>query len=160
VQFPRALLPLASIIEHLVTFAPAMILLFVVTVLDGSGIRWHMLLFPLVVVLVVFAFSGGALISARLGSFVSGLRELLPHIFRLLMHASGVIFSIDGMIGNARLRSVLKANPIHIFISLGRWSMLGMSVSTGAIIGAAVWAVVLPIVGFLFFRAGEDTYGG
>ena len=37
--------------------------------------------------------------------------------------------------------------------------MLGMPVSTGAIIGAAVWAVVLPIVGFCSFEQGKTPMG-
>ena len=160
VQFPRALLPLSTTVEHLVTFVPAGVLLFVVTWMDGSPFRWQMVLFPAIIVATTVTFSGGAFVTARLGSFIPDMRELLPHLFRILLYASGVLFSIDNMIGNTTIRAILKANPIHLFLSLGRWSMLGMPITMTTILASLAWMFVLPVIGFIFFRAGEHTYGG
>ena len=159
IQFPRALLPLSTIIEQLVAFLPTVLLLYVVALLDGVELRWAMLLFPLTLVPITLVNAGFSFMSARIGSTIPDLKDILPHLFRLLLYTSGVIFSIDNMIGSETVRLLMKANPVYLSIAISRWSMLGLALSNNEILALVAWCVVLPIVGFTAFRAGEHTYG-
>lgn len=160
IQFPRALLPLSTIIEQFTSFLPTVPLLYLVVVLDGAPIRWEMMLFPLTLVPLASVTAGMMLITARIGSVLPDLRSVLPHLFRLLMYVSGIIFSIDALVSDETLRIVMKANPIYGTLALSRWAIIQSPVDAWTLGTLAFWSTILPVVGFAYFRQGENGYGG
>lgn len=159
IQFPKALLTIAIVIEQLLAFVPAMLVMVVVALLNGAPLAPRMLLLPgAVMVLAVFTL-GLALFAARIGSRVADLREILPHLFRILLYVSGVLFSVERLIENDVVRVILQINPIHEALMLGRWALLGTEFEAWMGAALAAWTVVTPIVGFLYFKGGENQYG-
>ena len=49
-------------------------------------------------------------------------------------------------------------NPVYCFITVARWAMMGGELDPAVIASGTVWAIVLCIGGFLFFRAAEERY--
>ena len=80
-------------------------------------------------------------------------------MFRLILYASGVIFSVDAYVDEGSLADVLfTLNPMYCFITLGRWSVMGGDFRTDLLVSAVVWSIVMFVGGFLWFRAGEERY--
>ncbi|WP_423918063.1 ABC transporter permease [Candidatus Poriferisodalis sp.] len=159
IQFPRILLPAATVNGQTAAFVPAIVLalLAVLTTGERPSMRW--LLLPLVL-LAQFVFNfGSALISARIGTAVPDLRHILPHLFRLLFYASGVIFSVDAFVHSFAWRRAFALNPIYDLITCARWCLLGQAVDVWVLAGTVAWSVLMPIVGFMIFFRSEQRLG-
>ncbi len=159
VQFPRILLPLSTVNGQTVAFVPALVVAIGAVLATGETptLRW-LVLAP--VLLAQFTFNlGAALIAARVGAAVRDLRELVPHLFRLLFYGSGVIFSVEAFITSPGWRQAFALNPVYDLITCARWCLLGMDVRGEVVVGTVLWSVLLPLIGFLFFRRSERRLG-
>ena len=159
VQFPRILLPVAALNGQTAAFVPALALALLAVVATGErpSLRW----LALVGVLAAqFVFNlGAALLVARIGANVTDLRQLLPHVFRLLFYASGVIFSVDAFVTSEAWRRAFALNPIYDVITCARWCLLGEPVDGWVVVGLAAWCLALPVVGFAVFRRSDQRLG-
>ena len=159
IQFPRILLPAASLNGQTAAFVPALVLALLAVLATGElpTLRW--LALPGVLV-AQFAFNFGvALLVARIGTTLPDLRQILPHLFRLLFYGSGVIFSVEAFVHSALWRKAFALNPIYDVITCARWCLLGEPVDLWVVVGLVVWCVVMPSVGFVVFHRSEQRLG-
>jgi teichoic acid transport system permease protein len=161
-QFPRALLPIATVLSSTMAYGSAFVVMIAVVLLSGQPLTLSWLLLPVVFVLqLVFNF-GATFISARLTDKLRDLENVLPFIFRLGFYGSGVIFSVDGYLTDPALRRLFLANPFYVYITLVRDLMLD-TYTTDYVVwlwaSAFVWAIVMFVIGLYIFRAGEREYG-
>jgi teichoic acid transport system permease protein len=159
VQFPRVMLPLTTVIGQTIAFLPSVLILAATLVVSGQYPTWRWLLFPFVILAQLLIQTGAAFIGARLGYSVRDLSQLLPHVFRLLLYASGVLFSIENFVNNARIERLLAVNPFFDILNTARWTLIGQPATSDQLIGLVLWAALLPIAGFWFFRRAESEYG-
>jgi len=159
VQFPRILLPAATVNGQTAAFAPALVLALAAVIATGErpSLRW-LALIGVLAAQFVFHF-GAALLVARIGAAVPDLRQLLPHVFRLLFYASGVIFSVDACGTGESGRRAFALNPIYDVITCARWCLLGEPVDPWVVAGMLVWGVVLLVVGFAVFWRTDQRLG-
>lgn len=160
VRFPRALLPISSTTTELLATIPNLLVMFVVALLSGvvPSFRW-LALGPVIALQMVFTL-GLAMIAARLGTHFVDTIQILPFVFRLLLYGSGVIFSVEAYVSSDEtlVRAFFTANPMYCFITLARWAVIGGDFQPELAAIGAVWAVVVVIAGFAWFRAGEESY--
>ena len=157
VQFPRILLPAATLNGQTAAFVPALALALAAVVVTGErpSLRWLLLL---AVLAAGYVFNlGAALVVARVGASVRDLRRLLPHLLRLLFYGSGVIFSVEAFVTSEAWRRAFAVNPVYDFITCARWCLLGTGVDPP--VGLVVWCAVRPVVGLFAFRRGERRFG-
>jgi teichoic acid transport system permease protein len=159
VNFPRALLPLTSTVTELLAMIPTLVVMFGVALVSGASpsLRWFGVL-PLIGVQFVFTL-GCALIAARLTTHFVDTLQILPFVFRLILYASGVIFSVDAYVDQGGLAYTLFVlNPVYCYISIARWSVIGTPMRDELIVSGTIWAFVTLVVGLLWFRANEERY--
>ncbi|WP_394943565.1 ABC transporter permease [uncultured Ilumatobacter sp.] len=158
VEFPRAVLPFTSTLTETLSMLPSLLVIGVVAVVTGEtpSPRW-LLLIPVMGVLAVFNL-GTALFAARATSVVRDVEQILPFVFRILLYASGVLFSAAEF-AEGSYRWFFTLNPVYAFLTIARWTILGSDVSLSLLLSAGIWTVVLTVTGFLWFRAGEASYG-
>ena len=160
VRFPRALLPISSTTTELLATMPNLIVMFVVALLSGvlPSIRW-LALVPVIGLQMIFTL-GLAMIAARLSTHFVDTIQILPFIFRLLLYGSGVIFSVEAYVSSDQtlVRAFFTANPMYCFITLARWAVIGGDFQPELAAIASIWAAVVLVGGFLWFRAGEEGY--
>lgn len=161
IKFPRALLPVTSTVTETLAAASTFVVLFMIAVLTGEPISLRWLALPAVACLQFLFNLGSALVAARLTTHFHDVTQILPFFFRLLLYASGVLFSVDAYVeDDSMVAHAFTLNPMYCFLSLGRWCVLdGYSVEGELVISATVWSVLLVVAGFIFFRAGEENYG-
>jgi teichoic acid transport system permease protein len=159
IYFPRAILPLQTVIGQTIAFLPAIVTMLVVTLLNGVLPRpaW-LFLIPLFVVQALFNL-GATFVVARIGDSYRDLTNVLPHFFRILIYMSGAMYSVDRFITSPIMRRLFELNPMYSFISLARGAVLGTPTTIGMYLSVAAWTLVLLIGGFVYFRAGEHAYG-
>ena len=161
IQFPRAILPLSTVIGHSIAFLPAIAVMLVIVMATGEVPRWEwLLLAPILGAQVLFNL-GAAFVVARLTDIFRDMQNVLPYLFRLLFYGSGVLYSPARFVDDERYLILFDYNPFFTFVSLARGPLMAekpiLDLKLAAIAG--VWTLVLIIGGFLFFRRGEDRYG-
>ena len=158
VEFPRAVLPFTSTLTETLSMLPSFLVIGVVAVVTGEtpSPRW-LLLIPVMGLLAIFNL-GAALYAARATSVVRDVQQILPFVFRILLYASGVLFSAAEY-AEGSYRWFFTLNPVYAFLTIARWTILGSDVSPSLLLSAGIWTVVLTVTGFLWFRAGEASYG-
>ncbi|WP_326769227.1 ABC transporter permease [Streptomyces sp. NBC_01591] len=164
-HFPRASLPVSFSLQQLQQLLFSMIVLAAVAVAFGSypSLSW-LLIIPALAMQFVFN-TGLALIMARLGSKTPDLAQLMPFVMRTWMYASGVMFSIPVMLKDKPdwIANVLQYNPAAIYMDLVRFALIdgygAGNLPAHVWIVALAWAVLVGILGFVYFWKAEERYG-
>lgn len=160
-QFPRASLPLATLVRDYLQRVPAVLVMFVMIMAipphELPSMSW--LLFPVVLLLQMVMDFGLLLLFSRLGVMLPDLAKAMAFFTRLLMYGSGVIFPIDRFLNHPTLMEIINLNPIYVVLDMYRTILIDASnPSAHHWIVLSAWAFGLLIVGFLFFWRGEETY--
>ncbi len=160
-RFPRAIVPMASVISNLISFGFQFIVVVIVALLSGVGVSTRWLALPLILAMHTALNLGGAFVAARLNDAFADVQQLIPFVFRLLQYSSGVMFSVDRILAssNAWLRGFVIYNPLVSILDLYRWAIMGSTVDLRRAVIAMVTSVALLIFGFRFFRVAEHRYG-
>jgi teichoic acid transport system permease protein len=164
-HFPRASLPISFALQQLQQLLFSMIVVFVVAVAFGNYPRLAWLLIVPALVLQFLFNSGLALILARMGAKTPDLAQLMPFVMRTWMYASGVMFSISGMlVGKPEwLIRLMQLNPAAVYMDLVRFALLdgyGREHLPPHVWAVALgWAVVVFAGGFVYFWKAEERYG-
>ncbi len=158
-RFPRAALPVGSAIAQLISFAPVLVVMLVVTVGHGHLPTTRWLALPGLVALLTAFGLGAGLLAARANHTYRDFENLLPFLFRLLFYLSGVLYSVDRLVEDATLRALFALDPLYCLVTVWRWALLDSEAVGLVWLGAVVWPVVTLVVGFVAFRSREATYG-
>ena len=173
-QFPRAVLPIASVIEEVTSYGMSVVVILAILFASGQNVALSWLLAPVVVVLLTIFSAGIGLAVARLTDSIRDVANVIPFVFRLLFYLSGVIFALPAFVTQGRIdqlglpvsaavvRHVFVLNPFFTYIEVLR-DVLMVDYATehlrDAWIVAIVYAPVSFLLGLLYFRRGERMYG-
>jgi teichoic acid transport system permease protein len=160
INFPRAVLPLSTMLEGVVSHAFGIVVMCLV--LLATGIRptamW-LLVVPLALVQSVFNL-GLVLFTARFAFHFRDTQQFLPYALRIWFYVSGVLIPIEArFVTMPTARAILQANPIYIIIEIARDAFLDGVFDPSKWWAASAWAAGLLITGFLYFRRAESEYG-
>ena len=159
IRFPRALLPITSTVTETLASLSTFVVAYAIALITGEPVTWRWLMLPGVIALMFVFNLGAAMIAARLTTHFHDTTQILPFVFRLLLYASGVIFSVDAYTeDNPAVRALFVLNPMYCFISLGRWCLMAGNLEVSLLLSATIWAAAILIVGFFWFRAAEERY--
>src|SRR6266498_772399 len=108
--FPRALLPLSSVLNAFMRFIPTILIYAPVHALAGLPFGWQILwLLPLTALLVVLAGGLAMLVSALLFYF-RDLSNFLPYLLRVWVYVSPILYFADEV--PKRYDVILALNPL------------------------------------------------
>lgn len=169
-HFPRAVLPISSVLAELTMLLPALVVMagFVLVadrwmyhVNSAPSWRW-LLIVPAVALLYMFS-TGVGFVLARFGSRWPDVLNFLPFVLRIGMYASGVLFSIDHYLSSGgALATIMNYQPVAVYLNLARQAMLlepSAPLSLDLWLVGLGWAVVMFVVGFVVFWRDEARYG-
>ncbi len=125
-------------------------------------IHWQWLLAIPVVALMGLFNLGVAFVAARMTAHLRDIAQLIPFMTRILFYISGVIIPVQRMVGTGHgiVQHILLANPLSIFLSMGRSLVLdGKYPNAHDWTMGCLWAVGLAVVGFIWFWRAEEVYG-
>jgi teichoic acid transport system permease protein len=119
-----------------------------------------LLMIPIMGVMALFN-AGVAMIAARLSVHIRDLQQVIPFVSRLLFYTSGIFFSLDLVLASRPdLLAIVHFLPTYEFITLSRDVLItGNPASPVVWIAAPIWAIVMLVVGFVFFWRAEERYG-
>jgi teichoic acid transport system permease protein len=165
-HFPRATLPLTVTLMQVQQMGASVAVLLVILLLTKEPITWRWLLLPAALLPLSIFNAGLALLVARLGSKITDLKQLLPFMMRTWLYASGIFYSITIFTDHlpAWAAKIFLLNPLLVYVSLAREVLLteGAKHPMGEPeqwLVAALWAVAMLAIGFVYFWRGEREYG-
>lgn len=155
--FPRALLPLASVMTAFMRFLPTLLIYAVVHVVAGLPLGAHLLwTLPILALFLLFAF-GAAMLVAAVQVYFRDLTSFLTYFLRLWVYASPVLYYAHEV--PERYEPLMAANPLYPLLgALSEVVDQGGSPSLGFLAGGLAWAMGAFVVGALFFVSREREF--
>jgi teichoic acid transport system permease protein len=155
--FPRALLPLASVLTAVMQFLPTLVVYAVMHGIAGLALGPHLLwAIPIFALLVVLA-SGAAMLIAAAQVYFRDVRNFLPFFLRIWLYASPVLYYVDEV--PTRFEPILAVNPLYPLLgSLSDVVNQGENPSAWLLTWGLAWAVGIFVVGSLFFISREREF--
>jgi teichoic acid transport system permease protein len=155
--FPRALLPLSSVITGFLRFLPTLVIYIPVHIIADLPVDQHLLwLIPLIFLMVVMAAGAGMLVSA-LQVYFRDVKNFLPYFLRVWLYSSPVLYYADEVPDG--LQWILYANPLGGLLTA--WSdvlIMGANPEPWALGMAAAWSFGIFLAGGLFFVSREREF--
>ena len=155
--FPRAILPVTSVVTEWLAFLPGLALAILVSLAWGNYPTLLWLALPLVVLLHMILNIGFALVAARLNDAYRDFEQILPFVFRMVFYGSGVLFAVENVVSESTRRFFL-INPLYDVIEVYRWVLLDNTARPAEAVVALAWTAVMTPFGLWFFRRVEPTY--
>lgn len=167
-QFPRAVLPIATVMVELSAYAFGSAAMFATLLLTDEPPRLSWLLAPVVIILFTMFSAGLGLAVARLSDTVRDVTQIIPYVFRIALYASGIIFSLEAfvnsdLIANAeQVRKLFVLNPFFTYIDVLRDVLMTTYEAEYPRLEWIFMLVTAPlslVLGIVYFRGGERSYG-
>jgi lipopolysaccharide transport system permease protein len=157
VYFPRLVVPIASVLAGLVDFAIAFVVLLGMLFYYGIVPTRAVVLLPVLVLFaVVTALSVGIWLSTLNVKF-RDVRYTIPFLTQLWMFVTPVAY--PSSLIPKQWRAFYGLNPMAGVVEGFRWALLGKAGNPGPLLWVSVAAVILLLVGGLFyFRRTEATF--
>ena len=157
VYFPRLAIPLASTFSALIDLAVSLSVLAVLMAIYGASPTWRILTVPLWIGLAALTATGVSLWLSALNVRYRDFVHAMPFLLQVWMLASPVAYGTS--IVPEQWRLLYGLNPAVAFIEGMRWAVLGTSsVTSGMVVIASAFAIVVFIGGAFFFRRVERGF--
>ena len=160
IRFPRLILPAAALIEAAIGFLASMAIYYVIAwPTNGVAPTASLLLLPVAVVIHVLLNTGLAALTARLAVPFRDINNLLPHLTRLWLYLSPIIWPLVFIEDQPQwAQDALEfANPLFSLLSLYRTALMGREFHPEHLFLAAGWALLIFIAGVLSFVRFEGN---
>lgn len=155
--FPRALLPISSLIEALLTYLPMLAVYAVFHLVADYPVGIQLVALPVIVMIQTIFNLGLALLFAALNVYFRDTSSFLPYVTRIWLYLSPVLYSVKQV--PADLKPVLAMNPL--FPLLAAWHEVlvdGRFPSVGNLAYSLAWAIAVLLGGAWFFVSREREF--
>lgn len=160
--FPKALLPLSSVLVAAFRFLPTLVVFLGLRLIKGDGLSWTMLWgVPVFAFLTVFG-TGIAMLFATLNLYFRDVSNFLPYMLRLWLYLSPVLYFPEQLLNRlprALDHVVVLGNPL--FAPLATWSRVmvqDVQPQPLYLLISACWAIAALVVGSYIFLSREREF--
>ncbi|WP_460893933.1 ABC transporter permease [Rufibacter soli] len=163
VYFPRLIVPVASTVSALISFAIqftllVVVILFYFLVFDYPfQVSWRLLFIPGLLLLVAALGLGLGIIVSSLTAKYRDLSYLVSFGVQLLMYATPIIYPLSFLSG--KYKPLVLFNPLSSFVEVFRYSLLGVGEWNAWFLGYSVLLTsVILALGILLFNRVEKSF--
>jgi lipopolysaccharide transport system permease protein len=156
IYFPRAVLPLVSVVAGAYGLVVNLVLLLVAWLAWGSTLRWQVVLLPLAALLLIALAAGLAVVLSAAHVYGRDVRFLVQAGLVPLLYATPVFYPLDA-IGRARLPVLL--NPATGVVEAFRACLGGADRQWPVALAVSVaWTVGLLLLGLVLHRRHDRLF--
>ena len=155
VYFPRLILPVSSVFSGLVDFAIGFVVLAIFCFFYGIHPSLTALWLPVLLLLALFTALGVGLWLSALNALYRDVRYVIPFVISFWMFASPVAYASS--LVPVRWRWLYGLNPMAGVVDGFRWAITGRGQAPGFLLLASASAVVLILLGGIFFFNRMET---
>jgi teichoic acid transport system permease protein len=155
-SFPRAVLPLVSIVKSVFDFLPTMLVYFAFHAVLGQPFGMSLIMLPVVIVILILMNIGLAMLFAPLMVFFRDTSGFLPYINRIWLYITPALFFISEI--PPKLLVFLRWNPLFPSFAALEQIFNAQFPSPGYLLAALAWAVGFFLLGAIVFLAREREF--
>lgn len=123
VEFPRAVLPISTVVSAGLVYSPAVPLFFGFLVFSGVEPMWTWLLFPLVLAALFVFTCATSLFLAAIYAYVADIEHMWRSVMRIAFWITPVFYAVE-TIPAVRLRDAILTNPLALILEQSRIWMI------------------------------------
>jgi len=159
IRFPRLIFPITGLIETGIGFLASLGVYYVIVwptngVRPSSSLVW----LPVAIVLHTAFNMGIAAFVARLAVPIRDVNNLIPHLNRMWLYLSPIIWPITLLDDLPSLaQRVIEANPMFVILSVYRAALMGRQLEASDVWLTAFWAAIALVAGVLSFVRYEGN---
>lgn len=151
IPFPLEVLPWISILSGIFNVATSLVVLLLGSFLINGTLPWTCVLWPLVIVPLIFVIAGLSWFLSSLGVFVRDIGYITTILLNILMYMSPIFYPISA--APAVLQAVLRMNPLTYVIEDSRRVVLwGQLPDWNLYVVYFCASLVIAWLGFTWFR--------
>ncbi len=158
IYFPRLAVPFAAVGAAVFDFVISLGLLAVMMAAYGYVPSWQIVFAPLVFAILLLTATGLGTLLAALTVAYRDFRFVTPFLIQVGMYATPTIYMLLPANPSPGLKLWLMVNPLVTPIASFRACLLGGAIPWGALGLSAAVAVVIFVLGCLYFRKVEDEF--
>jgi ABC-type polysaccharide/polyol phosphate export permease len=155
-SFPRAVLPLVSIVKSVFDFVPTMLVYFAFHAIFGQPFGLSLVMLPIVFAILIVFNIGLAMLFAPLMVFFRDTSGFLPYINRIWLYITPVLFFISEI--PPKLLVYLRWNPLYPTFAALEQIFSAHFPSQGYLLGSLAWAFGFFFAGAIVFLAREREF--
>ena len=119
VYFPREILPISSVTSGCINFLISCIIILFFAVFTGSGITWHIVFLPLIM-LVQYVFSLSLIfLTSAINVYIKDVEYMVNFVINLLFYATPILYPIS-MFTDTKFAFIFKINPFAYIVEAYR----------------------------------------
>jgi ABC-type polysaccharide/polyol phosphate export permease len=159
VRLPVQLLPAASVLSALVNFLLSLVILFAVLALVGPRHPEGLVSLPLLVAIQLVMGLGFAYLLAALNVFFRDVEHILGILLLAWYFLTPILFPIAILADRPRELALMYLNPMtSVIVGYQRALLDGLPPEWGPLAYSAVFALVIFVIGFAYFRRVKDDF--
>ncbi|MBE6146874.1 MAG: ABC transporter permease [Firmicutes bacterium] len=116
VYFPREILPISVNLSGAVNFLISCIVMCLFLIFSGIGFSWHILFFPLIMIIQFLIQQAIIFITGAINVYVRDAEYIINFFINMLFYATPILYSKDLFAGTV-VEWVIKLNPVAILIN-------------------------------------------
>lgn len=157
VYFPREIIPISITTSQLVNFLITCIIMFIFIIFSGVGFSYHVIIFPLLVLIQYIITLAFTFVLSALTVFVRDIDHFVSVVLMLGFYATPIVYQANML--PEKFQWALKINPMAQIVEAYRailyyhktpnWEMLGIW---------GILSVVLLVLGYMIFKKLEKSF--
>lgn len=155
-SFPRAVLPLVSIVKAIFDFMPTMLVYFAFHAVLGQPFGLSLIMLPVIILLLTLLNVGLALLFSPLMVFYRDTGGFLPYINRVWLYVTPALFFISEI--PPSLLAYLRWNPLFPSFAALEQIFNAQFPSPVYLLASLAWAVGFFVLGAIVFLAREREF--
>jgi ABC-2 type transport system permease protein len=158
VYFPREILPISSITSGAVNFLISCIIILLFAFFTGSGITWHIVFLPLVLVVQYIFSLSLVLLTSAINVYVKDVEYMINFIINLLFYATPILYP-STMFADTKFIFIFKLNPFAYLVEAYR-NIFYVHTIPGIkqLLGLLVIGLLLLIICYAIFKKLEKRF--
>ena len=157
VYFPREILPISVVTSAAINFLISTIIILVFVLCYGMGITWHIVFYPLVLLVQYILSLGISFVLSSLTVYFRDLEHLVGIAMMLLFYATPIVYSINTIEGI--YAKLLKLNPMCHIVEAYRSIFYYQGIPNLKNLGILlVLSFILCMLGYKLFKKLEKRF--
>jgi ABC-2 type transport system permease protein len=159
VYFPRAILPLSTVLSGLITFGFEFAVLMVASLVTVGVPSVHLLWVPVIVAIVAIFAYGLALLVSAVTVFLRDVEHFIGILMQLWFWGTPIIYSMDFVKGRPGFVRLLELNPMTgVAVSFRNITVLNRPPELGLLAYDLTVALFLLVIGAVVFRRWQRLF--
>lgn len=157
VYFPREIIPLSTVTANVVNFLISMIIVVGFLLISGVGISWHILFFPIVLLVQYLLLLGIAFILSAITVFARDLEHIVSVILMAGFYATPIVYDLNSV--PPKFAFLIKLNPMSSIIQSYRDILFYHRLPSMKMLGIVAFAsLILVALGYKIFKKLERSF--